>query len=178
MSFWTADSLALLHPILESSGDPVPIQHVSEWKYFSGKVRDTPRVRPFPFPGVQPHALLCTSLLFPMGEVLGDPTEAWGVEGQGRDGKRTLRDWEGRWTKAERLGAGAGQPHTPQKAWKAGASISSLWRVLRKFGGGALGSLLFWEGERTAPKPGPLWEMFWFLNQREEPRACNCMLTV
>ena len=30
MSAWTADSLALLHPILESSGDPVPIQHVSE----------------------------------------------------------------------------------------------------------------------------------------------------
>ena len=64
------------------------------------------------------------------------------------------RDWEGRWTKAERLGAGAGQPHTPQKAWKAGASISSLWRVLRKFGGGALGSLLFWEGERTAASAG------------------------
>lgn len=27
---WIADSLAFLHPILESSGDPVPIQHVSE----------------------------------------------------------------------------------------------------------------------------------------------------
>lgn len=28
------------------------------------------------------------------------------------------------------------------------------------------------------PKPRPLWEILWFLNQREEPRACNYVLTI
>lgn len=41
----------------------------------------------------------------------------------------------------------------PGKPGKLGLA-SPLWRVLRKFGGGALGSLLFWEGERTAAAAG------------------------
>lgn len=94
---------------------------------------------PSPFLVCSPKPFCAPPSSFQWGKFSVTPRKPEGWGGQGRDGKRTPRDWEGRWTKAgeQRLGAGAGQPHTPRKAWKAGASISSLWRVLRKFGGGA-----------------------------------------
>ena len=83
------------------------------------------------------------------------------MRGQGRDGKRTPRDWEGRdgqkqnnaWEPEQGSLALRGKPG------KRGLA-SPLRRVLGKFGGGALGSLLLGEredgsrrGSRSCPVP-------------------------